>query len=114
MSVNVQEYDTPAIKCHHHFNRAINTPAGVGEADVTGHFSVRYSGHKLFKNISGPLPCIEGRWCGTKCIVRPLGVRAYNVHGIQIVEDGWEQAKLVSPEEAVFKHMRCNGGSSWV
>lgn len=70
------------------------------------------------KEMTGPLPkpvqkCPEKEWCRFKCAVRPLAVRAYNVHGIQHLEDGWEPCKEVDPKLALYKHIRCKGGGAW-
>eukprot|EP00884_Botryococcus_braunii_P022178 jgi/Botrbrau1/8644/Bobra.0196s0038.1 len=47
-------------------------------------------------------------WCTMKSIVRPLAIKAYNVHYPQVVYPGWEfYTSAVDPEVAIYKHIRC-------
>lgn len=107
------------VKCYHNYHRGVNTPATGPPLYETGQFSVRYSltGYEnlTMKKNSGPLPfpivpCRQGAWCKGKCFVRPLAVHVYNVHAPQVLKAGWKVPKMLPPEEALFKHIRCQDG----
>lgn len=112
-----QEYLSPPIRCYQHSNHPLNTAARRRQMRRI-EYSIRYKGYSIVKEISAPLVsplemCTDHNKCRFKCIVRPLAVRAYNVHGLQHIEDGWRGHAYVDPATAVFKHVRCRGGSVW-
>eukprot|EP00884_Botryococcus_braunii_P001450 jgi/Botrbrau1/11305/Bobra.0038s0067.2 len=112
-----QEYESPPVRCYHHLNRPINR-ISKQEQEEKVHYSIRYKGYKMNKEMSGPLPaplktCTDRELCRLKCVVRPLAVRAYNVHGPQHLEEGWEACADVDPALALYKHIRCKGGGAW-
>eukprot|EP00884_Botryococcus_braunii_P020954 jgi/Botrbrau1/7542/Bobra.0019s0029.2 len=105
-SLHCARYDAG---CKNEFRFPRNAANGTKSDHPELYQSYNYS---VFNIDFNPIEIIGCRtsdgFCTMKSIVRPLAIKAYNVHYPQAVYPGWEWLTFsVDPHVAIYKHIRC-------